>query len=84
MHRPEFTASKHPLQRWLVRLVYLLAAMAGMFYSYGFGKLIGGTFVGVVLALNGAVFCSIVVGALVETLCRWRPAGQEQRRPSAT
>lgn len=84
MHRPEFTASKHPLQRWLVRLVYLLAAMAGMFYSYGFGKLIGGTIVGVVLALNGAVFCSIVAGALVETLCRWWPAGQEQRRSSAT
>lgn len=66
-----------PLQRWLVRLVYLLAAVAGMIYSYDFGKVIGGPIVGVVLALNGAVFCSIVAGALVERLCQWWPASSD-------
>ncbi len=85
MLRPEMTPGIHqPLQRWLVRLVCLLAAMAGLFYSYDFGKLIGGPIMGVVLALNGAVFCSIVAGALVETLCRWWPAAQQPQRPSVT
>ena len=32
-----------PLQRWLLRLVYGLAAVLGMVYSYDFGKVIGGT-----------------------------------------
>jgi hypothetical protein len=57
--------------RWLVNLG---AAAAGMYYSYGFGETISGPVVGVVLALNGAVFCSIVAGALVDQLRRWRPA----------
>ena len=83
MHQAEATAVG-PLQRWLVRLVYLLAAVAGMVYSYDFGRIIGGPVVGVVLGLNGAVFCSIVAGALAEKLCQWRPAAQQPRRPSAT
>jgi hypothetical protein len=83
MHHPEGTAAT-PLQRWLVRLVCGLAAVAGMVYSYDFGRAIGGPPVGVVLALNGAVFCSIVAGALAEKLCRWWPTTQQPRRPSAT
>jgi hypothetical protein len=83
MHQAEIPAAG-TLQRWLVRLVYLLAAVAGMVYSYDFGKVIGGPIVGVVLALNGAVFCSIVAGALAEKLCQWWPATQQPRRPSAT
>jgi hypothetical protein len=83
MHQAEAPAAG-ALQRWLLRLVYLLAAVAGMVYSYDFGKVIGGPIVGVVLALNGAVFCSIVAGALAEKLCRWWPAAQQPRRPSAT
>jgi hypothetical protein len=72
------------MQRVLVALAYALAALAGMVYSYDFGKLIGGPVVGVVLALNGAVFCSIIAGALAEKLCRWRPASRPPQRPSAT
>ncbi len=78
MQHPERVPT--PLQRWLVRLVYLLAAVAGMVYSYDFGKVIGGPIVGVVLALNGAVFCSIVAGALVERLCRWWAASSDPSR----
>lgn len=73
-----------PLQRWLVRLVYVLAAVTGTLYGYDFGKVIGGPLMGVVLALNGAVFCSIVAGALAEKLCQWWTAAQQPRRPSAT
>lgn len=61
------------LQRALRRSLTLVAAVAGLVYGYDFGKLIGGPIVGVVLALNGAVFCSIMAGALAEKLCRWGP-----------
>ncbi|HYN61762.1 MAG TPA: hypothetical protein VET87_19835 [Rubrivivax sp.] len=66
-------APMSPLKRWLVRLICVLAALVGMVYSYDFGKVIGGPLIGVVLALNGAVFCSIVAGALAEKLCQWWP-----------
>jgi hypothetical protein len=82
MH-PSESAPTPALQRWLLRLVYGLAAVLGMVYSYDFGKVIGGPLVGVVLALNGAVFCSIVAGALAERLCRAQPAASQTRRTSA-
>lgn len=77
MQAPE-PAPTTALQRWLLRLVCLLGAAIGMVYSYDFGKLIGGPLVGVVLALNGAVFCSIVAGALAEKLSRWWPEAHRQ------
>ena len=67
-------------QRALLWLVHLVAAAAGMYYSYGFGSTISGPVFGVVLALNGAVFCSIVVGALIDQLGRWRPAATAGHR----
>jgi len=72
-----------PLKRWLLSLVYVLAALLGMAYSYDFGKIIGGPIVGVVLALNGAIFCSIVAGALAEKLCQWWPEVSRHTRRSA-
>lgn len=77
MHRSESVPAT-PLRRWLLRWVYGLAAVLGMVYSYDFGKVIGGPLVGVVLALNGAVFCSIVAGALAEKLCQWWPEAHRQ------
>jgi hypothetical protein len=68
-----------PAQRWLVRAVCVLAALAGLVAGYDFGQLIGGPFVGVVLALNGAVFCSIIAGALAERLCRGWPQAHATR-----
>jgi hypothetical protein len=81
MHHAEPGLAK-PLQRWLLRGVYGLAAVLGMVYSYDFGTVIGGPVVGVVLALNGAVFCSIVAGALAEKLCRWWPQTSRETRRS--
>jgi putative effector of murein hydrolase LrgA (UPF0299 family) len=54
--------------------VHLAAAAVGMYYSYDFGSTIGGPVFGVVLALNGALFCSIVAGALIEQVARLRSA----------
>jgi hypothetical protein len=67
--------------RWLVAAVSTLAALAGLVYSYDFGVQIGGPVVGVVLALNGALFCSILAGALVERLARWWPAAGRGQPP---
>jgi hypothetical protein len=77
-------APRSPAQRWLVRLLHLLAVAVGMAYSYDFGHTIGGPFVGVVLALNGGLFCSIVTVALAQGLCRLWPAAQPHRQSSAT
>ena len=63
-----------PAWRWLPRLASLLAAAAAAIYSYDFGALIGGPLVGVVLALNGAVFGAVMAGALVERLRSWTQA----------
>ena len=82
MHHAE-PAPATPVKRWLLRLVYALAAVLGMVYSYDFGRIIGGPFVGVLLALNGAVFCSIVAGALAEKLCQWWPEAVRHTRRSA-
>lgn len=83
MQHPD-SASVTPRQRWLVRLVCGLAAAAGMVYGYDFGKVIGGgPFVGVVLALNGALFCSVLAGALAEKLCRWWPQTLRETERSA-
>lgn len=77
------TTPATPTQRWLVRLACLLAAAFGMWACYGFGHRIGGLAVGVVLALNGALFCSIVAGALAERLCRKRRPARAPTRPIA-
>jgi hypothetical protein len=70
MQRADSPASARVPRRVVLALVYVLAATIGLLASYDFGSRIGGMFVGVVLALNGAVFCSIVVGAVAE---RWWP-----------
>lgn len=79
MPRPE-AAILNAARRWLPRLASLLAAAAGAIYSYGFGALIGGPLVGVVLALNGAACGAVLAGALVDRLCSlWAPAHTDLR-----
>lgn len=81
MRTAEFRAAG-ALQRGLLWGTTLLATAAGMVYGYDFGKLIGGPVVGVVLALNAAVFCAIMASALVETLCRRWPRSLRPTRRS--
>jgi hypothetical protein len=66
-----------------MRLVHVLAAAAGALYGYDFGQLIGGAIVGAVLALNAAVFCSILAGGLADSLWRWWVAAAQSQRRSA-
>jgi drug/metabolite transporter (DMT)-like permease len=51
-----------------------LAGLAGLKYGYDFGTQVAGLWLGILMALNGAVFCSLVAGALVERVLRPRPA----------
>jgi hypothetical protein len=62
------TTSDNPrrLQRILVPVAHGAAAVAGLKYGYDFGAEISGKLLGIVLAINGAVFCSIVVGMVVD------------------
>lgn len=63
------------LQRRWVWFTYALAAVAGAVgakYGFDFGTRISGTLLGVVLALNGAVFCALMVGGLADRLLHWR------------
>ena len=77
------TAPAHPLWRALVLAAYGAAIVAGLKYGYDFGKQISGPILGVVLAINGALFCSIVVGVLVEWLRQLRGGNRWRRDPPA-
>jgi hypothetical protein len=46
------------------------AGLAGAWYSYDFGVLLGGPLMGVVAALNGAAMGALLVSALLDRLGR--------------
>ena len=69
------TQPKRPFHR-LVQAIYLVALLAGLGYGYSFGERVGGVLLGVVMAINGGLFASILVGAVVDrTLQRKPPPG---------
>lgn len=51
-----------PWRVWLARACSAVAAGAAALLSYGFGQQIGGLWLGLLLALNGAVFAALLVG----------------------
>jgi hypothetical protein len=59
-----------PAVQWLglALNVGLTATAASM--SFGFGVRVGGVFVGVLAAVNGAVMCSLLVSGLMERIAR--------------
>ena len=60
----------------LLWAAYALAAIAGARWGFGFGDQVGGVLLGVVAALNCAVFCMIAVAALAQWFDRRDPAGR--------
>jgi len=61
--------------RWRAWLGYALAGVAGAAgakFSYDFGVQISGVGVGLLLAVNTAVFCAVLVGALADRLLGYR------------
>jgi len=49
-----------------------VAGAAGAKFSYDFGVQISGVGVGLLLAVNTAVFCAVLVGALADRLLGYR------------
>jgi hypothetical protein len=52
----------------LLAVVYLVAIAAGLKFGYDFGEQISGRWLGFVLAINGAIFCSFVASMLAERI----------------
>lgn len=66
--------SAQPRRRWgwVATLLAIAAALAGAKFGFDFGNRLGGLWFGALLALNSAVFCSIMAGGLADRLLRWR------------
>lgn len=62
--------------RGVIALVYLAGAVLGALYGYGFGVQIGGMLMGVVTALTGIVFCTILISGAIDRLLGWLRAGR--------
>lgn len=71
-------SDKRP-RHWLVWAVAALAGLAGLKFGFDVGVQVAGVWLGVLMALNAAVFGSLMAGALVERLLRLRSSpGDEQ------
>ena len=60
--------------RQLGLAVNLAATLVVTWYSFLFGQQLGGPFMGVVVAVNGAAMCSLLIGGLVDWLTSARQA----------
>jgi hypothetical protein len=49
------------------------AAVAGAWFSYGFGAQLGGVLFGFIAALNGAVICSLLVSSILDRFAKRAP-----------
>jgi hypothetical protein len=56
--------------RWAVTAA---AAVAGAWFSYGFGAQLGGVLFGFIAALNGAVICSLLISSVLARFTRRAP-----------
>jgi hypothetical protein len=72
--------------RLWVRAVCSLAGLVGVAYGYDFGHRVGGMLLGLVMALNAAVFFPIVLSGVIEPLLRLlqpRASDRNAKRPQA-
>ena len=61
-------------RRLLVVAAYMVAVAVGLKFGYDFGAQISGKLLGIVLALNGAVFCSFVVSMVIDRVAGPKPS----------
>lgn len=57
---------------WLVWAVGSLAALGGVKYGFEFGEQVAGFWLGLLMGLNGGVFCGLMASAAVHRLMHWR------------
>jgi hypothetical protein len=48
--------------------INLAATLVVVWYSFSFGQQLGGPFMGVLVAINGAAMCSLLISGLVDWL----------------
>ena len=56
------------LLRQLGVAINLAATLVVAWYSFSFGQQLGGPFIGIVAAINGAAMCSLLISGLVDRL----------------
>ncbi|MDZ7653012.1 MAG: hypothetical protein U5L03_10880 [Burkholderiaceae bacterium] len=66
-------------RRWLAWTVTAAGGLIGMYYGFDFGQQISGTLIGAVMAVNGALFGSILASAAVERLLALRAPKTDDR-----
>lgn len=64
-------------RRPLVWAVTLIAGLIGLVAGFDFGNRLAGSLVGAVMALNGALFCSILAAAVAERVFGERHSASE-------
>lgn len=64
---PPARTRARPLWAWIA---YVAVSVPGLIYGYEFGARLGGMLLGLVVAVNGALFCSIMASAVIEPLMR--------------
>jgi hypothetical protein len=52
----------------LIRGITVAAGLVGMLAGFDFGNRLSGMLIGALMALNGAIFCSILAAAVAERL----------------
>jgi hypothetical protein len=77
---PQETADRRPtLRRVVVALAQLVAVGVGLKYGFDFGQEISGTALGVVLAINTALFGAMMVGMVTDWV--FKPRGAQRTEP---
>jgi len=77
---PQDTADQpRTLRRAAVVIAQLATVGVGLKYGFDFGQEISGTVLGVVLAINTAVFGAIMVGMIMDWV--FKPRGVQRAKP---
>ncbi len=63
-------ARRDPVLKWVVRTVGAAGAVVGAWACYGFGIQVSGILLGVVAAINGAIFGALMAGTVADSLVR--------------
>jgi hypothetical protein len=69
---------KNRWRQWLQWALQLLAGAAGFKFGFDFGYRLDGAGIGILMALNSALFCSIMAGAVVGRLLPLSKAERDQ------
>jgi hypothetical protein len=67
--------------QWAIWVAQAVAVLLGLGYGYAFGAQVSGPVLGVVVAINAAVFGALCITAVVDLADRLRSAVRQPGRP---